>query len=214
MWGRGKKKSHDGGTQVATSTEPVAVEGVRESGPWDIGERTPTEEYVDLGSIKLRGREGIAVQLPTDKGAVTAVLVVVEGSAVELRPFAASKSGGDWDEVRDEIVEEIKRRNGEWAEVEGPFGPELLARFPAKDEAGNPAIQPSRIVGIEGPRWVLRATFLGEAGLEVTNDGLLMDVLRDVIVVRGDEPRMLRELLPLRVPEQIVSESADDVSEN
>ena len=65
---------------------------------------------------------------------------------------------------------------------------------------GEQGFQPSRIVGIEGPRWLLRATFLGDAGLNPSDEGLLMDTLRDVIVVRGAEPRIPREALMLTLP--------------
>lgn len=70
---------------------------------------------------------------------------------------------------------------------------------------GEEGFQPSRIVGIEGPRWLLRGTFLGEAGLNPSDEGLLMDALREVIVVRGDEPRIPREALLLTLPQGAVA---------
>jgi hypothetical protein len=64
---------------------------------------------------------------------------------------------------------------------------------------GEEVVQPSRIIGIEGPRWMLRATFLGREALEPADDSLLMAALRDVVVVRGEEPRAPRAPLLLRI---------------
>jgi hypothetical protein len=79
--------------------------------------------------------------------------------------------------------------------MDGPFGPELRIRVPVTLPDGEAGFQPSRILGIEGPRWMLRATFLGQEALEPDDDGLLMQALRDVIVVRGDEPMAPREAM-------------------
>ncbi|MCD9197663.1 DUF3710 domain-containing protein [Aeromicrobium wangtongii] len=183
---------------------PVEVEGVRHAGPWDSTERTPDEDgtYLDLGSLLVRVRPGLDVQLPTDgaEGEIGAVMLVAESSALELRAFAATRSGGLWDEVRDDLILEVARLDGECEQVDGPFGAELHVKVPAELPDGEQGFQPSRIVGIEGPRWLLRATFLGDAALNPSDDDVLMQTLRDVIVQRGPEPRIPRESLLLTLP--------------
>jgi hypothetical protein len=78
---------------------------------------------------------------------------------------------------------------------------------------GEKGYQPTRIIGIEGPRWMLRATFLGQEALEPTDDSLLMQALRDVVVVRGDEPRAPREALLITIGEDLEPvEGSDDGS--
>lgn len=198
MWGR-KKASEAAAADQAP--EPVVVAGPRADGPFDVAEREfVAEEYLDLGAVLVKARPDIEVQLPTEDDVVQAVLVAAEGSAIELRPFAGAKNGGTWNDVRAELQAEVERRGGQWTDVEGPFGHELLAQFPATAPDGTEAVQPARFIGVEGPRWVLRATVLGAAGLESTAEGVLMDVLRDVRVRRGAEPRILRESLPLVIP--------------
>jgi hypothetical protein len=196
---RNKQKSDD-----QTVAAPPPVEGVRHAGPWDSTERTPDEDgtYLDLGSLLVRVRPGLDVQLPTDgsEGEIGAVMLVSEGSALELRAFAATRSGGLWDEVRDDLILEVARLEGESEQVDGPYGPELHVKVPAQLPDGEQGFQPSRIIGIEGPRWLLRATLLGDAALEPSDEGLLMDTLRDVIVQRGPEPRIPRESLLLTLP--------------
>lgn len=200
MWGRKNKAAAEAPAPAAP--EAVEVTGPRADGPFDVTERPvgEAEEYVDLGSLLVRIRPDIEIQLPTEDDVVTAVLVTAEGSAVELRPFAGARSGGTWDGVREELRAQVDERQGTYTEVEGPFGTELLAQFPATAPDGTAAVQPARFIGIEGPRWVVRATVLGAAGLESTNEGVFMEVLRDLRVRRGDEPRILRETLPLTLP--------------
>jgi hypothetical protein len=199
----GRKKS--GATESEATPAPaqrVEVTGPRADGPFDLVEfplESP-DEYIDLGTLLLKIRPDIEVQLPTDEDVVTAVLVTSGTSAIELRPFAGARSGGTWDGVRAELRDEVDKRKGTYEEVEGPFGTEVLAQFPATAADGTAAIQPARFIGIEGPRWVVRATILGAAGLESTDDGVFMEILRDLRVRRGEEPRMLRESLPLVLP--------------
>lgn len=185
-----------------TTVEPQQVEGPRHLGPWDSAERSAGDDpaYVDLGALQVKVRIGLNLEMPVDENDnIGSVVLIADDGALELRAFAANKSGGLWDEVRDDLILEVSRLNGECDQVDGLFGPELHVRVPVEVE-GEPGFQPSRIVGIEGPRWLLRATFLGAAGLNPTDEGILMDALRDVIVVRGGEPRLLREALLLTPP--------------
>jgi len=207
---RNKKKIQDDPTEEALPE----VEGVRHLGPWDSTERSPgdDESYIDLGPLLVRVREGLEVQLPADgnAGEIGSVVLVAESAALELRAFAATRSGGLWDEVRDDLILEVARLDGECEQVEGIFGPELLVKVKVDLPNGEKGFQPSRIVGIEGPRWLLRATFLGDAGLNPSDEGLLIDTLRDVIVQRGPEPRIPRESLLLTVPSDATLISSEE----
>lgn len=186
----------------------------RAGGPWDISERTPAdgEPYVDLGPLIVRGHDDYAIQLPTegDSEDIGSVVLVTSDAALELRAFAATRSGGLWDEVRDDLIIEVERLGGHSEQISGPFGNELHIRVPVELPDGEEGFQPSRIVGIEGPRWLLRGTFLGEAGLNPSDEGVLMDALRNVIVVRGDEPRIPREALLLTLPADAVVTSDEE----
>ena len=39
----------------------------RSNGPWDVAERPDGEGYVDLGGIRLRGRDGMELRLELDE---------------------------------------------------------------------------------------------------------------------------------------------------
>jgi hypothetical protein len=70
---------------------------------------------------------------------------------------------------------------------------------PARTPEGAQVTQVSRIVGIDGPRWLLRGTFMGRA-VDPAAATLLEDVFRDVVVVRGSAPMAPRDPLPLVLP--------------
>lgn len=177
----------------------------RPDGPWDVSERSDAEGMVDLGAIRLRGRDGMELRLEIDEssGLVTAATVQVEGSAVQLQAFAAPRSEGIWDEIRSEIAAGITKQGGTADEVPGPFGRELIARIPVRTPDGRSGHQPARFAGVDGPRWFLRAVFHGPAVYEPEAGALMEDVVRGIVVVRGQEAMAPRDLLPLRLPDAV-----------
>jgi hypothetical protein len=193
--------------------EPIAEAVVdadpRSAGPFDSSEKTTENDpgYVDLGALKIRGRVGFEIRMQADGSSddVGAAVLVASDAAVEIRAFAASRSGGLWDEVRAELIAEVDRLEGTYEIIEGVFGPELHLRMPAKTESGEEAFQPSRIVVVEGPRWMLRGTFLGQAALEPNDDGLLFQAFRHVIVERGVEAMASRDPLFLTIPQNSIA---------
>lgn len=196
--------------QIEEDVVPIeTTPDVRANGPWDITEKSPDGDpaYVDLGPLLVRAQDAFSIQLPAEgeNGQIASAVLVAEDSALELRAFAATRSGGLWDEVRDDLILEVTRLGGTSEQVDGPFGPELHIRVPVELPDGEEGFQPSRIVGVEGPRWLLRGTFLGELGLNPSDEGPLMEALRDVIVVRGDEARIAREALLLTLPDNAVA---------
>lgn len=177
----------------------------RRIGPWDASEVELVEddpERVDLGGLVVKGAPGLELRLQVDEASqqVAAVLIVGEEGAAELRPFAAPRNGGIWDDVRREIAAETARRGGTATEAEGDYGKELHVMMPVQTPDGQAATQPSRVLGIEGPRWLLRATFLGRPAVEPRPDGDIETAVRDVVVVRGSGPMAPGEPLPLIMP--------------
>ncbi len=189
----------------------VPADDPRALGPWDSSEKQPGDDptYIDLGSLIIKGHPELSLQLPTDgdSDVIGSAVLLTEDSGLELRAFAAARSGGLWAEVRADLVDEVERLGGHYEVVEGVFGTEMHVRVPVPD---NPDLfQPSRIVGVEGPRWLLRATFLGDAGLNPSDEGILIDAFRDTIVVRGGEPMAPREALVIVLPEGAVMMTED-----
>lgn len=202
---------------VGAPTEAVETPfDAREGGPWDSSEKMPGDDstYIDLGSLIVSGKPGLNLQLPTDGDSdiIGSAVLLTEDSGLEMRAFADARSGGLWDEVRADLIDEVERLKGEYEAVDGVFGTELRIRVPVKLPDGEDGFQPSRIVGVEGPRWLLRGTFLGEAALNPSDDGVLVDAFRNTIVVRGAEPKAPREPLLISVPDNAVVIGEEDTA--
>ncbi len=198
-----------GGPEEAAPEQPEAP--ARPDGPWDSSERPDTEGYIDLGGLRLTGRDGMELRLEVDEatGTVNGVAVVIAGSAVLLHAYAAPRTEGIWDEIRAEIATGVTRQGGTADEVPGPFGRELLVRIPVRSADGRTGHQAQRFVGVDGPRWFLRAVIQGPAVHDEQAAEVLESVVRDVVVVRGGEAMAPREVLPLRLPQALADEAAE-----
>lgn len=58
----------------------------------------------------------------------------------------------------------------------------------------------ARFVGVDGPRWLLRGVIMGRAASEADAKAQVVELFRELVVVRGDEPMPPSELLELKVP--------------
>ena len=175
-----------------------------EVGPWDISENYPPEERVDCGSLLIPVREDFTVQINDDEEQGAWVAVVHGESGMQLQAFAAPRSGGLWDEVRQEIADNITESGGNSHEMAGPFGPELMAQVPIGEE-GEPGtqLQPVRFLGFDGPRWFLRGVISGPAAVDHGLSAPFNALFSQVVVVRGDYPAPPREQLEIRLPEEM-----------
>lgn len=187
------------------TTDPSEPAERRPDGPWDSSEVEIDEDdatKIDLGGLIVTGRPGLEMRLQVDAATqkVAAVLLLTAEGAVELRPFAAPRNADIWDDLRRKIAGDTAQRGGTADEADGIYGKELRVVMPVTTPDGQQVSQPSRVHGIRGPRWLLRATFLGQPALEPDPAGLVETALREVIVVRGKDPMSPGEALPLVMP--------------
>jgi hypothetical protein len=174
----------------------------RPDGPWDISEvRNPGEGRVDLGGLSVPGVEGMELRVEVAGDAIVAATVVLQDSAVQLQAFAAPKREGIWGEVRGEIAAGITRQGGVVDEVEGPLGWELRAQVPVQLPDGTNGVQLVRFIGVDGPRWFLRGVISGQGAVQPQAAGLLEQIFRDTVVVRGEGPMAPRDPITLKLPD-------------
>jgi hypothetical protein len=175
-------------------------------GPWDVTEVDFSEgvERLDLGALQVLATDGVDVQVQVDEstGTVVQLTFARPDGAVQVQPYAAPRSGGLWDDVRGQLKSSINQGGGLVEESTGTFGTELRAQIKAD---GSNALQPARFVGIEGPRWFLRAVFLGSATKPGTTTDILEGMVRNLVVVRGGEAMPVGAPIPLRLPETDVA---------
>jgi hypothetical protein len=169
-------------------------------GPWDITEvEGDGIERLDLGGLRVTAVDGVDVQVQVDEASGTVVQLTFArpDGAVQVQPYAAPRSGGLWDDVRGQIRSSINTGGGLVEEAQGSFGTELRAQIRAD---GSTTLQPARFVGIEGPRWFLRAVFLGAATKGGATTDVLEGMVRSLVVVRGGEAMPVGAPIPLRLP--------------
>lgn len=188
-----------------TSTPDAAVD--RAEGPFDATE-VPEDDPVprlDVGGLHVPLYDGMELRLDVDEasGVITSVTVVAAGSAVQITAFAAPRVEGIWDEVRKEIAAGVSGAGGTIDEVDGPFGRELHAAVPAPPGSGARGLTPLRFIGVDGPRWFLRALFTDAAARGGAAAAPLEAVVRGCVVVRGPDPMAPGDALTLVVPAEV-----------
>ena len=191
------------GSEVET-TAPEEPAEASATGPWDIDDVVDLDEVerIDLGSLLLPAVERLDIQLQVDEAteSVQAVMLAGAEGAVELRAFAAPRGDDLWEEVRPRIAAEYAQRGGTASEREGRYGTELVCQLTVRTDDGRTATQPSRVVGINGSRWMLRAPLLGRPAVEPDSSGPWDQAIETVVVRRGAQAMPAGAELPLTMP--------------
>lgn len=184
----------------------------RADGPFDHDEVDLTAdadagiERLTFGPLIVTPFEGLNVQLhgDQDSGTIYAMLAMYESSGLELALFAAPTSGGLAGELREDTIVEAQEAGGSAETADGPFGPEVRRVLPLEGPEGEQLFHVSRIWMVEGPRWLLRGTLMGPAGMtegEEAPADVFVEFFRNVVVQRDDAPRVPGELITLALPD-------------
>lgn len=180
-------------TRIRDEPEPT-------TGPYD--ERDAPEDDIpraDLGALRIPIGAGLDLQLEVNehKEVLSATLAAMDGT-MQLGLFAAPRSEGIWDDVRGELATSLRQQRGNPKERhDGAFGVELMATV-----SGPNGRLPVRFIGVDGPRWFLRAMLAGEPA-DPAKAEKFEELLRQVIVVRGTEPLPVRDPVPLQLPKDV-----------
>lgn len=212
--GQGTDADYDEDIATGPADDPEPGRAV-DGGPWDIADDYPQVERIDCGSLLIGVRDGFDVQINVAEEQGAWVAVVSGESGIQLQAFAAPRSSGLWDEVRQEIAANIAESAGSCQELSGPFGVELHAQVPVGEGEGEDADQlhPVAFLGVDGPRWFLRGVISGPAATDAAQRAPFDDVFGDVVVVRGDYPAPQRQQLEIRLPEEVQQALQDQLAE-
>lgn len=186
----GQEQDHDGYDE-AGGFEP-------EVGPFD-DEEAPEDGFprLDLGSVRLPVPEGAQLQVEMeDAGQVKAIHVVMPSGQMTVNAYAAPRSGGLWEEVCGELAEQLKADGASVRSAAGEWGQELMASL------GELSL---RFIGVDGPRWMLRAVVAGPPDQAAQAAHSLRSMVRNTVVVRGPQPMPVRTPLPIELPPEIAA---------
>lgn len=174
-----------------------------EGGPFDVdADDVPEEDRIDLTGLQVPSIDGMELRLEVDQRtrAVTGANLVLDGSSLQIQAFAAPTSRGLWAEVRKTLRASISEQGGTAESREGTFGPELVCRLPVRRADGRTTYRPARFIGVDGPRWFLRAILSGPAVGDLEASKRFEGILSRVVVVRGTDAMAPQELIPLTLP--------------
>lgn len=187
----------------AASVEHDAVTGT--TGPFD-GDNVNIDDFdfsdfasgvLDLGSMKLAIPQGAQVQVEMgEKGPKMLHLVTTSGRVTPVA-FAAPTQGGQWETASQEILDGMRGEGSDAGFEAGPWGREVVA------SANNNVM---RIIGIDGPRWMLRLTVAAPQDKADSAADIARDIAARTFVYRGNDPILAGNSLPVVMPAPLVEQ--------
>ena len=179
----------------------------KRQGPYNEGESPEGSEFLDMGVLRIPMIAGLQVLPVQDANGNILALEIVSGTAqMQLAAFAMQRSGGLWDEVRQELADQLKAEEYQVFPLPGPFGEAVLARPIPEGKSAVEGAMPLLLWGIEGDRWLLRVIVRGQAAEEESAREGLLEVLGGMEVVRGKEAHVQGEELPIELPEELLDQ--------
>ncbi|MDR7329486.1 DUF3710 domain-containing protein [Corynebacterium guangdongense] len=197
------------GEGIRAVVEHDAVDGT--AGPFD-GDNVAIEDFdftdystgiLNLGSMRLPLPKGSQVQVEMGEQGPKMIHIVTTAGRITPVAFAAPKASGQWEQASAEVLEGMRSQG--MADVhyeQGPWGREIVGSGP------QAAI---RIVGIEGPRWMLRFTLT--APLDKTEElaSIGRELAARTFVYRGQDPILAGNSLPVSIPPQLVQQVQEEM---
>ena len=162
----------------------------RPDGPWDVSEvREPGEGRVDLGGLFVPGVEGMELRVEVAGDAIVAATVVLRRqrrAAAGLRRSQEARASGARCARRSPPASPSRaasstRSRARWA---GSCGP----RCRCSCRTARAASRWCASSACDGPRWFLRGVISGQGAVQPQAAGLLEQIFRDTVVVRGEGP--------------------------
>lgn len=185
-----------------TTPDPVhdAVDG--EIGPYD-SESVDKDDFdfsefsrgfLDLGSVQVAMPMKSEVQVEMDHTGPKILHILTEFGRITPVAFAGRRKPGMWRETAKDLVRDMRAADYEVHIEQGPWGREIVG------EQGDALL---RIIGVDGPRWMLRMTLLGPKDRAQDMAQLGREVTARTFVTRGSEPILAGNSLPIALPEEL-----------
>lgn len=183
-------------------------------GPFDAAQVDP-ESYdfsdfadgvLNLGSVIVPLPRPSEVQVEMGPQGPKMLHILTEHGRITPVAFAAPSSAGQWREATKEIAEEMRSQNLQVTIEQGPWGREVVGRT---DQENTGII---RIIGVDGPRWMLRMTTAAPAASADAMAELAREVVARTFVVRGNNPVLAGNALPVTLPEPLAKQVQEEMA--
>ncbi|MGW3073012.1 DUF3710 domain-containing protein [Kitasatospora sp. NPDC001132] len=140
----------------------LTVRGV-DVGPWDVSEAGwRGVEVIDLGGLKIPRSPGVDFEINRSASGSLLEVAVKKGreTGLQLQAFHATSSGY-WATARESFVSNVRQLGGEAQAWAGRTGLELRCKVPVASGSGGTAMSVIRVLGCDGPTWLLRGIVSG-----------------------------------------------------
>lgn len=159
---------------------------------------------LNLGSMRLPLPKESQVQVEMNDQGPRMLHIVTHHGRMTPVAFAAPSSGGQWENAIEEIADGMREQGLPVTFEMGPWGREVIGH------GGNGAI---RIMGMDGPRWMLRITCVAPTGKEEQLATLAREMAARSFVYRGDDPILAGNSLPVMLPQQLAEQVQEAVQQ-
>ncbi|MDO5721233.1 MAG: DUF3710 domain-containing protein [Actinomycetaceae bacterium] len=175
-------------------------------GPYDASQRDTSQGYLDFGALYLPSVPGVQIQpeFGADGSSINRLGVVVGSSRLNIMVAASPTTGGSWDRVRQKTLESVANEGVKAREVKGRWGTEIQAASSGTTPDGRKVKNFIRIVGVEGPRWVLRIDIQGPAAVEEAAFNQVSEIIDNIVVYRDKSPRPPESVIALTLPQELI----------
>ena len=194
---------------VVTSTASSSNTGSQvppQEGPFDESDGTitglldPDGEglgILDFGAYAFVPPVNTQLQIESSEEQNLVVLVLSGQSNITIDAYAAPKTGGQWRFVASELADGLRNQGAKVSIQDGPWGREVI---------GSAAESVIRFIGVDGPRWMLRAVIVSSPAEAEQSAEIARTMLSHTVVRRGTNPMPARTPIPLVLPMEILEQ--------
>ena len=194
---------------VVTSTASSSNTGSQvppQEGPFDESDGTitglldPDGEglgILDFGAYAFVPPVNTQLQIESSEEQNLVVHVLSGQSNITIDVYAAPKTGGQWRFVASELADGLRNQGAKVSIQDGPWGREVI---------GSAAESVIRFIGVDGPRWMLRAVIVSSPAEAEQSAEIARTMLSHTVVRRGTNPMPARTPIPLVLPMEILEQ--------
>lgn len=194
---------------VVTSTASSSNTGSQvppQEGPFDESDGTitglldPDGEglgILDFGAYAFVPPVNTQLQIESYEEQNLVVHVLSGQSNITIDAYAAPKTGGQWRFVASELADGLRNQGAKVSIQDGPWGREVI---------GSAAESVIRFIGVDGPRWMLRAVIVSSPAEAEQSAEIARTMLSHTVVRRGTNPMPARTPIPLVLPMEILEQ--------
>lgn len=155
-----------------------------DAGPWDVDELGwRGTDLIDLGGLRVPREPGLRIELSNTPSGTPLEAVIVQGqTGLQLQAFHATLPDS-WTRAHERFAENLRQLGGEARVWAGRVGVELRCEVPVRKKSGEPGMNTVRVIGSEGPGWLLRGIVSGEGGYADSHAEWAYDYFERTVVV-------------------------------